>query len=266
MTRLSRPWLAVALWIVAPAVAAAQQPTPHVGRPPEGPGFLTSGRFHLGVEALANSDVRYDWDADIGGEIDVVDYGAGRLNVSFNYETVMGGVLQPFDPIFNNYLIDVLATARLSGVEIGAKFEHVSRHLGDRAKDYGIAWNSLGAEAIWRGGEGRLAWQARARALAMVYRGSVDYTAEYGADLAWRYAWRPRAAVIGSGMVRVLGIDDELSDRDAPVGARAEAGVQFPGKYAALELFVAVERRIDPDPLAPRAETWAVAGFRVVNR
>jgi hypothetical protein len=246
--------------------ATAQQPTPHLLPLDPQTGFLSSARFHLGVEALSNSDVRFDWDGDFGGEVDVVDFGVGRASAAFNYEVLMGGVLQPFDPIHNNYTIGLLGAVRVRRAEIGLKFEHVSRHLGDRAKDFGIAWNTLGAEVAHRRRDGRLDWQVRARALAMVMRGAVDYDAEIGADAVVEYAWRPGTALVGAATVKVLTIDQRLSDRDAQVGARVEAGVRFPGNRAALELFAAAERRIDPDPLDLGARSWLAAGFRVVSR
>lgn len=250
---------------LAASGAAAQQPSPRLVALDPPRGILTSAGFHLGVEALSNRDARFDWDGDFGGDVDVVDCGRGRLNAAFNYELLMGGILQPFDPIYSNYAIGVLGMVRVSRAELGVRFEHVSRHLGDRPKAFGIAWNTLGAEAGMRRRDGRLDWQVRTRALAMVMRDAVDYGAELGADGAWAYAWRPRAALFGSASMKVLTVDGRLSNRGAQAGMRAEAGVRVPGRAAAIEIFAAAERRVDPDPLAPGAQSWVLAGFRVVN-
>ena len=74
-----------------------------------------------------------------------------------------------------------------------------------------------------------------------------------------------RSGVLAAGHVRWLGTDGSL-DRGTQTGARAEGGVRFSGKGAAVELFVAVERRIDPYPLESGIGTWAGAGFRLLSR
>jgi hypothetical protein len=256
---MAMPWLAV-------IGADAQQPAPRLAALDPPSGFLTSAGFHLGVEALSNRDARFDWDGDFGGDVDVVDFGAGRLNAALNYELVMGGILQPFDPIYHNYAIGLLGTVRVARAEVGLRFEHVSRHLGDRPKAFGLAWNALGAEVGVRRRNGRHDWQLRVRALGMIMRDAVDYTAELGAEGVWRYAWRSRAALFGAGTLKVLAVEQRLWDRGSQTGARVEGGVHLAGSAASLELFAAAERRVDPDPMAPGAQSWVVAGFRVVNR
>jgi hypothetical protein len=42
--------------------------------------------------------------------------------------------------------------------------------------------------------------------------------------------------------------------------------VRLTGSGAAVELFLAVERRIDPYPLEFGSATWATAGFRLLSR
>jgi hypothetical protein len=65
--------------------------------------------------------------------------------------------------------------------------------------------------------------------------------------------------------VRVLGVDGS-HDRGTQVGYRGEGGVQITGKAGALELFVAVERRIDPYQLQFGTADWVTSGFRLVSR
>ena len=40
---------------------------------------FTGYRFHLNAVALLDDDERFNWDADYGGDIDVVDFGVGRF-------------------------------------------------------------------------------------------------------------------------------------------------------------------------------------------
>ena len=42
--------------------------------------------------------------------------------------------------------------------------------------------------------------------------------------------------------------------------------MRFQGKAGALELFVGVERRIDPYPVEFGTATWMKAGFRLLSR
>jgi hypothetical protein len=65
--------------------------------------------------------------------------------------------------------------------------------------------------------------------------------------------------------VGFLGTDGS-QDRGTQVGLREEGGVRLVGKAAAIELFVAVERRVDPYPLEFGVSTWVTTGFRLVSR
>jgi hypothetical protein len=72
-------------------------------------------------------------------------------------------------------------------------------------------------------------------------------------------------AGISSFAVRALGVDGS-QDRGTQGGFRAEGGLRFQGGAAAVELFLAAERRIDPYPLEFSTITWASAGFRLLSR
>jgi hypothetical protein len=254
--------LAALLAGLVPALASAE-PAPSWRRADPHSGFLTQFNFQIGVEALSGSDPRFRWDADVGGDVDVVDYRRGRVNARFNYEIVLADVLQPFDPLFNDYTIDLSSSLRTGRGEIAMLFQHVSRHLGDREKAYGIAWNLLGVELRERRARGRLEWQARGRALGVVMQSSVDYVAELGGDVATRYRLTPLVALTGTGTLRAVFVEDAGPARGHQLGARVEGGVRFVGQRAALELYAALERRVDPDPFDLGPVTWALAGFRV---
>jgi hypothetical protein len=66
-------------------------------------------------------------------------------------------------------------------------------------------------------------------------------------------------------MDRHLGTDG-TQGRGGQTGFRGEAGVRFDGGAAAVELYVAAERRIDPYPLDFSTAMWATAGFRLLGR
>jgi hypothetical protein len=104
-----------------------------------------------------------------------------------------------------------------------------------------------------------------ARALFTVRRSFVDYSSEVGA--AARVTWRaggPAFLFAGADLTRV-GVDAAIAGRTTQVGAQAEWGVRLARSGGAAELFLAVERRIDADPLARTPRTWMMLGFRLLG-
>ena len=69
-------------------------------------------------------------------------------------------------------------------------------------------------------------------------------------------------ALVSNGGFRVVGVDGSR-DRGTQYGRRGEGGVRLDGRGAALELFVAAERRIDPYQLEFSTATWLTVGFRI---
>jgi hypothetical protein len=59
---------------------------------------------------------------------------------------------------------------------------------------------------------------------------------------------------------------DGTRDRGTQLEARAETGVRMQGHAAAAELFIGVERRLDPYPLEFSTASWFLAGLRVSSR
>ena len=96
----------------------------------------------------------------------------------------------------------------------------------------------------------------------MIQKTLVDYRWELDTDTTARVALRPGVAVVASGGVRVLGVDGSRN-RPTQYGYRGEGGMRFSGRDAALDLFVAAERRIDPHQLEFSTATWVTAGFRI---
>jgi hypothetical protein len=250
-----RPVLAVLALVASAAPAAAQQPLQ----------FFPRFDFHLTAEHLSGDDRRFAWDADFGGELDVVDYGIGRLTFTANYEVVMGNQLRRFDPNQGNYIMAGSASGRLAGVELAGVFYHQSRHLSDRPKTAAIDWNMLGVQVRRDLGLGRTAWATRADLRRVVQKSFVDYRWEVDAEGRGRIPLRPRIALISAGGVRVIGVDG-TRDRGTQAGFLAEGGVRFEGSAGAMEFFVAAERRIDPFPVEFGTVTWLKAGFRLLSR
>lgn len=264
MTRAAAAW-AAALALAAPAAAAAQSPPRLLDLDPR-PGFLSRLDCYLSLEALGEDDARFRWDADVGLQVDIVDWGRGRAAFQFNYEAVLADELQPFDPRQGNYALDLLGGVRAGRTEIALRFHHLSRHLGDRPKPFGIAWNDLGVEAthVRGSGEGRV--QVRAFALATVMRSAVDYAGDVGAEVAGRRPLTPNVSLVASGGGHIRLVDRSRAGRGAQRGGRVELGLRVAGGGGALEIVGGAEQRVDADALEARPRRWAFVGARLVSR
>jgi hypothetical protein len=230
--------------------------------------FFPRFDFHLGADHLSNSDPRFVWDTNFGGDMDFVDYGRGRTTFAANYEAVLGNQLRRFDPNQGNYLLDLSSSLRVHGVEVAALLHHTSRHLSDRFKRTPVDWNMFGVSVERDMHRGSVLLHAQGDALDTLLKSSVDYNWETNGSLQLRVPIRPgirRISMISEGRVRLVGVDGSLN-RGTQHGARAEAGLRFEGQGGAIELIVAAERRIDAYPLETAAMSWVSAGFRFVSR
>ena len=227
--------------------------------------FLSRAAFHLSAEQLyGEPDERYRWDTHFGGEIDIVDYRAGRLTFTADYEAVLGEEIRIFDPNQGNYILEGSTSLRLPAVEIAAVLYHQSRHLADRPKIAAVDWNMLGVRARRAFPLGALHMDARADMRYSVLTSYVDYRWEFDGRLRGDRVIRPGVGILFSGALRHLGVDG-TRDRGGQTGWRGEGGVRLEGSAAAVELFVAAERRIDPYPLEFGTVRWVSAGFKLLS-
>jgi len=228
--------------------------------------FLPRAAFHMGAERLGGSDdERFRWDANLGGELDFVDYTHGRLTFVANYQAILGEEKQVFDPNQGNYILEVALSARITPMEAALVFYHQSRHLSDRAKDEPVDWNMVGGRVQRAFLVGTTYVDSRADLRWTVQRSFVDYEWELDTHVRADWLLRPGLGVLASGGVRYVGVDGS-ANRDGQAGYRTEGGFRFEGGGGAVELFVAAERRIDPYPLEFGTATWVTAGFRLLSR
>jgi hypothetical protein len=237
------------------AVSAAAQP----------PRYLSRFDFRVDAEHLSGDDERFVWDANIGGDVDLVDYGTGRLVFAANYQVVLGEEIKAFDPNQGHYILEGALTRRFDGFELAGVFYHQSRHLSDRPKRQAVDWNSVGGRVRSGVTNGALRLDGRADLRVLIQHAFVDYDWEVEANGRARYAVHPRIAFVSSAALRVVGVDGSR-DRGTQTGVRGEGGVRLEGDGAAAELFLAVERRIDPYQLEFGTATWFTAGFRIASR
>nr|MCU0255863.1 hypothetical protein [Vicinamibacterales bacterium] len=242
--------LALASLAVLPPQAAAQV-LPRVVEPPATTEFLSRFDYHLAIETLSGDDPQFQWDADFAAEFDIVGSPRARVTSLFHYEAILGEELQPFDPNQGNYAIEVLGARRWGGVEAAVVFHHTSRHLGDRAKDFGIAWNLLGAQVTWTSRGPQRTWLLQGRATTIVMADAVDYTGEFSAHGMYARDLHRRLAFVGraSGVART--VDASQWGRGTQAGGRLEAALRIHGGAADLEVHAGVERRIEAPIFLP---------------
>jgi hypothetical protein len=227
--------------------------------------FMPRTAFHMGAEHLSGDDPRFVWDADFGGELDVVDYGYGRFTFEANYQVVLGEEIRSFDPNQGNYILAGNVSARTRGFEIAAQLYHQSRHLADRPKEEAIDWNTLGGRVRRPFKYREASFDARADVRGVFMKTTVDYSWEIDAALRSDVKVHPGVGLLAAADVRYLGVDGSR-DRGNQTGYKVEGGVRFEGRNGAIELFVAGERRIDPYPVEVGVAQWFTAGFRLLSR
>ncbi len=213
---------------------------------------------------MAEADPRFRWDAHFGGEIDFVDYGVGRFTFLADYQVLLGHQIRAFDPNQGNYLLRGQSSLRFGPTEVAAVFYHQSRHLSDRAKQDAIDWNSVGVQVRRGAGGAGSRVEGRVDARRVIQKSLVDYTWELDAAVRGDRALRPDVGLLAEVALHVKGVDGGR-DRGGQTGYRVEGGVRFEGHGAAVELFVAGERRIDPSPLEAGTASWVAAGFRLLS-
>ena len=232
--------------------------------------FLPRSAFHMTAEHVSSDDVRYRWDADFGGDLDFVDYGAGRVTFAGNYQAILGKELRNFDPNQGNYTLEGATSLRLRGVEVAAVFHHTSRHLSDRPKRFAVAWNVAGGRVMKHLEIGDTIIEGEAGLGAVVQNSYVDYNWVGDADVLVRHRLSRHAAAyarLTGEMYGVTGVyGPSTVSRDNQTGGRAEVGLRFGGRSATLELFAGAERMVDAYQLEPIPQHWPFAGFRLVSR
>jgi hypothetical protein len=228
-------------------------------------GFFPRAAFHMAAEHLWDDDPRFVWDADFGGELDIVDYGVGRFTFEANYGVVLGEEIRVFDPNQGNYILAGLVSARAGKTEVAAELYHQSRHLADRPKEEAVDWNMLGGRVQRRFSYDQATFDARADLRGVYMKTTVDYSWEIDAAVRSDVKLRRSVGLLAMFDLRYLGVDGSRG-RGNQTGYRAEGGVRFEGRAGAIELFLAGERRIDPYPLEAGIAQWASAGFRLLSR
>jgi hypothetical protein len=221
--------------------------------------------FHLDGQYVTSDDPRFNWIFHFGGDVDVVRFDRVTATFVAGYEAIAGEQFRRFDVSQGNYLIEGELLFRLWGAEIGPVWHHVSRHLSDRSKRFPIDWNMIAIRARNDHSVGRvdLSWQADVR--ATVTNAYVDYDWEIESGATVGYHLSPRLVWTGAGSWRLVGVDGSR-DRGSQIAGRIESALRLEGRAAAAEVFIGVERRLDPYPIEFGTASWFLAGLRLSSR
>jgi hypothetical protein len=261
--------LAGLLFITVVKAAAAQQPGP---QPLEGPdptfGFLSRYDFQLEANVLSGNNGRqYRWDTHFGGEFDLINYIKGRLTAVIDYEAVLGSELRPFDPNQGIYILEPAASWFVGRNEVSLVFHHVSRHLSDRPKLYGVAYNALLGRYLRKFVlPDNTTLAVRASAGRLTQKSQVDYTWTIDWDVVARHPMNPHLGLYARSTGEVFGVNPVLRGRDGQYTTRLELGTRVVGQKADLELFLGAEHRLDASVIDFVPVSWAIAGLRVVSK
>ena len=252
-----------------PLTASAQVlggPRPQPTTPRES-GFLTA--FHTAIDLKhlngADAGARFNWDADVSFDMDVVDAGFVRANLFINVEAIVGSEFRGVDPNQNNYTSDASVFVRLPRGELSTTFHHVSRHLSDRATDAAFSWNMIGVGYGDRFTLGDFELVAGARALWTVERAGVDYDAQYEGYARIARSIGDRLALFGRADGVTVQIDPLELGRSNSHGGRVEGGLRIATGVAAVDVFVAREQRLDASSELRERTRWTQFGIRVAT-
>ena len=270
---MMRPLCVAAALSVAASTATAQSiqlaPLENVQAPPDNPEgavvWLPNYHFHLNMAHLSSDSPRYNWDANYGGELGVVAVGRTQLTFVANYQAVLGEEFHPFDPNQGNYTIDGVISTRVKGLYVAGLFHHLSRHLADRPKRPPVDWNMFGGRVgamLKRNGTDV---EARFDLLGAILKTNVDYNWELHAGVRVHHHVYGTFGLIGSAMLREVGTDG-LGNRGRQTGGRGDGGFRISGKAATIELYLAVEKVIDPYPTEFGTANYASVGMRLLTR
>ena len=227
--------------------------------------WLPNYKFHLNMAHLSDDSPRYNWDANYGGELGIVAVGRTQLTFVANYQAVLGEEFHPFDPNQGNYTIDGVLSSRVHGFYVAGVFHHLSRHLADRPKRPPVDWNMMGGRVGRIFKHGGTDVEARFDLLGAILKTNVDYNWEMHAGARAHHLVYGTFGLIGSAMLRQVGTNG-LGNRGTQTGGRGEGGFRISGKAATIELYLAVEKVIDPYPTEFGTEKYASVGMRLLTR
>ena len=247
------------LLALVPARVAAQT----AGGPPI---LLTDAAFRFHWAGLASEDPRFNWNARVRVDLDVLDTSKWRLAFRADYDAMIGGERRPFDLNQGTYILDGTASRRLGASEIFLVTRHVSRHLTDRENQPSISWNFVGGRAAHTRSFGRSTLSGEIELGRAMQQAFVDYLWASELRLYARHVQSTRVEWLAEAEGGVIGTMRRVAGRPRLCGGRIEGGMRINGHAASVEVFIAYERRIDAFPTDRFRVRFTSIGFRLSSR
>jgi hypothetical protein len=148
-------------------------------------------------------------------------------------------------------------------LEVAGVGHHHSRHVVDREFDRVPAWHTLGARGSWAIVTPQSTADITLELARVVQHTFVDYAWTSQLTVRVERTFRSGTRLFANGMGGFIGVDGDELDRDRQFGARAEGGLEFPGRRGNAQLFVAYERRVDGYPISRDPSSWLELGVRL---
>src|SRR5262245_59229193 len=108
-TRATLLQLLLAMSFALAGGRAFAQRLPEAVPRPDMPGFLARSDFSLMLALLGTSDPRFTAAGGLNADVDVADYGTGRVNLFIDYEGILGNERHAYDLNHGNYVMEVSA-------------------------------------------------------------------------------------------------------------------------------------------------------------
>ena len=261
-----RAAIAACLVLGASVDGTAQQALGIVTDPPANGQFFSRFDFNMSAAKLGHPDPRFSWDTHWAGDFDFFDFVKGRISFLTDYQALLGNEFRAFDPYQSSYTLEAAGSYRYGKTEFVGVLNHVSRHLGDRARRVAVAENSLGPRVMRRFTDGPTTIDVRGDVRKVIARAYVDYTWISNIDVTLRSDLNPRLGLYARGFGQTIAVDKTIAGRDRQSGGRLEAGLRVAGTGGSIELFFGAERVVDADQLDRTARNWAFAGFRLLGK
>jgi hypothetical protein len=241
----------------------APVPGPSTGEPR---GFLPRSAFFVSVAGMRTGDPRFSLVQRSRADLDLFSYRKGRVNFLIDAELVMGRERRAFDLNHANVIFETSSSYSLGPIDVAAVVHHDSRHVVDREFDRVPAWLRIGA---------------RAEHVFLIRQSTIDISLEYGRIVQHTfvdYAWTSQLTirldrtlpsgmhVFASGSGGFVGVDRVVLNRSRQTGARTEGGVHVVAERATVDLYAALERRVDGYPTSREPSSWLEFGFRLGAR
>jgi hypothetical protein len=220
---------------------------------------------HLKAIRYVPADADFQWSGWIGAGAGLVRLGRATLSGTADVETIIGNQKRAFDANQANYHLAFGVRIRVGEHTLYPVFNHVSRHLVDRAKTPAVDWNLIGAR--FEGPLPRSLGVPGAFELGVakaILRSYVDYdweflAAAHGAVVRWSggelFVEADARAVTTTNRVPYF--------RNGFLDFTGAAGVRIPREGRTLDFFVAYEHRNDVFVLVPGARDRALLAIRI---